>query len=357
MKKIIGISIALLIVIGLVLGAVKLVKKRKAEDANAKTATIYPIKVKVITPKTGEIKTTLKYLAIVKNSKEVTINSKFAGKIKCIVALGSKVKKGDVIVNIDETALKTSLKEVNSNIKAVKKLINADKVNIFAIKDTIARTKKLLKVKMASKEELETQKAKLANLEAKLTADEEKLKTLKDKKNNIENDLTYTTITSPIDGIVSSKFLNKGDNTFPGKPILKIASNEGNYLYIPLPKPYKEVIYKGKIYPLIPLHTTFNGVPVYKADVNDPTLIPNEKVDIKVVTFDGKGSLIPFDSLLSINGQNYIFDINGHPIKADVLATGSEGVVIANNVNSVIEANPDILLKIKAGHPIRIVNE
>jgi len=356
MKKIIGISIALLIVIGLVLGAVKLVKKRKAEDANTKTATIYPIKVKVIIPKTGEIKTTLKYLAIVKNSKEVTINSKFAGKIKCIAPLGSKVKKGDVIVNIDETALKTALKEVNSNMTSIKKMINADKVNIFALKDTLYRTRKLLNVKMASVEELENQKAKLANLEAKLTADKEKLKILKDKKDNIENDLTYTTITSPVDGIVSAKFLNKGDNTFPGKAILKIASNEGNYLYIPLPKPYKEVIYKGKTYPLIPLHTTFNGIPVYKADVNNPNLITGEKVDIKVVTFDGEGSLIPFDSLLSINGQNYIFDINGHPVKADVLATGSEGVVISNNVNSVIEANPDILLKIKAGHPITIEN-
>ena len=355
MKKI-KISIALLIVIGLVIGAVKLVKKRKAEDAREKTATIYPIKVKAITPKTGEIKTTLKYLAIVKNSKETTINSKFAGKINYIAPLGSKVKKGDVIVKIDDTALKTALKEVDSNIKSIKKLINADRVNIYALKDTIARTKKLLAVKMASQEEYETQRAKLANLRAKLTADIEKLKTLKAKKSNIQNDLTYAIITAPIDGIVSAKFLNQGDNTFPGKPILKIASNEGNYLYIPLPKPYKEIIYKGKTYPLILLHTTFNGVPAYKAEVNDSSLTPGEKVDIKVVTFDGEGSLIPFDSLLSINGQNYIFDINGHPIKANILATGEEGVVISNNVDEVIEANPDILLKIRAGHPITIEN-
>jgi len=356
MKKIVGISISILIVIGLIIGAVKLIKKRRAEDAKEKTAIIYPIKVPAITPKTGHIQTTLKYLAIVKNSKEVTINSKFAGKIKYVADLGNKVKKGDVIVKIDDTSLKTALKEVNSNIKAVKKLIDADKVNIAALKDTLYRTEQLLNVKMASIEELETQKAKLASLEAKLKADREKLYTLIAKRKDIKNDLTYAVITSPIDGIVSSKFLNKGDNAFPGKPIIKIASNEGNYLYIPLPKPYKEIVYKGKIYPLTPLNTTFNGIPVYKADVNDKNLVVGEKVDIKVVTFDGDATLIPFNTLLSINGKNYVFDTNGNPIKVNILATGEEGVVVKNNLPQIIKANPDILLKIKAGHPITIEN-
>jgi len=355
MKKV-KLLVFLIIVGVLVIGAVKLVKKRRAEDLKEKTATIYPIKVKSVTPKEGHIITTLKYLAIVKNSKEVTINSKFAGKINYVAKLGDKVKKGEIVAKIDDSNLRAALKEVNSNIEAVKKLIEADKVNINALKDTLYRTKKLLDVKMASVEEFETQKAKLASLEAKLKADKEKLKTLIAKRKNIQNDLTYAVITSPIDGTVSSKFLNKGDNTFPGKPIIKIASNQGNYLYIPLPKPYKEIIYKGKIYSLTPLHTTFNGIPVYKADVNDPNLVVGEKVDIKVVTFDGNATLIPFNTILSINGKNYVFDLNGKPIEINILATGEEGVVVSNQLNSIIEANPDILLKIKAGHPITIAN-
>jgi len=357
MKKLIAITVSVLILIGLVLGAVHLVKKRRAEDAKEKTATLYPIVVPAITPKKGHIATTLKYIALVKNSNETLVNSKFAGKITYIANLGSKVQKGEVIVKIDDTPLKSALKEVNSNIVSLKKLIDADKVNIAALKDTLYRTKKLLNVKMASIEELETQKAKLANLEAKLKADKEKLNSLYAKRKEIRNDLTYAVITSPIDGIVSSKFLNKGDNAFPGKPILKIASNNGNYLYIPLPKPYKEIIYKNKTYPLIPLHSTFNGIPVYKAAVNDPNLVTGEKVDIKVVTFDGNADLIPFNTLLSINGKNYVFDTKGNPIKVNILASGDEGVVVSNNLPKILEANPDILLKINAGHPIKVVNE
>ena len=356
MKKIIKISIALIIVIAAVLGAVKLIKKRRAEDANTPTAKIYPIAVNAVTPKTGHIKTTLDYLAIVKNNKNVIINSKFAGKIKCIANLGGYVTKGQVVVKIDDSNLKAELKSVNSQINSVKNLIEADRVNLATLIDTHKRTEKLLKVKMASIEQYNMEKAKIASLEAKLRADENKLKALKANKKAILENLTYTEIKSPISGIVSAKFLNKGDNTFPGKPILKITSTKGNYLFMPLAKPYKEIVYKNNIYKLIPLNSTFNGVPAYKADVNDKNLIEGEKVNVKVVTFDGNATLIPFDSILTINGKSYVFDTNGNPIKVTVLAEGNEGIVIKENLGNklILKANPDILLKIKAGYPVKI---
>ena len=357
MKKIIKISIALIVVIALVLGAVKLVKKRKAEDANTPTAKIYPIAVKAITPKTGHIKTTLDYLAIVKNNKNTTITSKFAGKIKCIAKLGSYVSKGQTIVKIDDSNLKAQLKSINSQIASIKNLINADKIDLSTLIDTHKRTAKLLKVKMASIEQFDAEKAKIAALEAKLSADENKLKSLKANKNAILENLTYTEIKSPINGTISAKFLNKGDNVFPGKPILKITADKGNYLFMPLAKPYKEIVYKNKTYKLIPLNSTFNGVPAYKADINDNSLIEGEKVNVKVVTFDGNATLVPFNSILTINGQSYVFDTNGNPIKVTILAEGNEGVVIKEDLGNklILKANPDILLKIKAGYPVKVV--
>ena len=356
MKKLIAISVSVLILIGLVLGAVHLVKKRRAEDAKMKTAIIYPINVPAIKPKIGHIKTTLRYIALVKNSQETIVNSKFAGKINYIAPLGSKVKKGEIVVKIDPTPLKTKLQQTNENINSMKNVIEADIINLRTLKDTHERTKKLLKVNMASIEQYNLESAKLASLKAKLKADRNKLNSLIALKKDILNDLSYAVIKSNVNGIVSAKFLNKGDNAFPGKPILKIASNTGNYLYIPLADNYKEIIYKNKTYKLIPLHSTFNGIPVYKANVKDPNLVTGEKVDINVVTFDGKATLIPFNTILSVNGKNYVFDKNGHPIKINILATGKQGVVVSNILPEIIEANPDLLLKIKAGYPVKIVN-
>ncbi len=358
MKKIIKISIALIVIIVLVLGAVTLIKKRKKEDANTPTAKIYPIAVEVIKPKKGHIKTSLDYLAIVKNNKNTTITSKFAGKIKCIANLGGYVRKGEVVVKIDDSNLKAQLKSINSQIASIKKLINADKINLSTLIDTHKRTAKLLKVKMASIEQYNAEEAKIASLKAKLSADESKLKSLKANKNAILENLTYTQIKSPVNGIISAKFLNKGDNAFPGKPILKITADKGNYLFMPLAKPYKEIVYKNKTYKLIPLNSTFNGVPAYKADIEDNSLIEGEKVNVKVVTFDGNATLVPFNSILTINGENYVFDTDGNPIKITVLAQGNEGVVIKENINKpILKADPDILLKIKAGYPVKVVNE
>ena len=355
--KVVKIGVALLVVAGLVVGAVKLVKKRKAEDAATKTAKIYPVVVNSITPTKKEVKTTLDYIALVKNNKDVVVNSKFAGQIKSIVNLGDRVSKGEIVVRIDDTTLRAKLNEVNNQIKAIQKEINADKINLETLKQTHARTAKLLKVGLASVEQFNAEKAKIANLEAKLKADLEKLKSLNDNKKAIVNDLAYSEIKSPVDGIVSAKFLNRGDNVFPGKPILKIASTGGNYLYLPLAKPYKEVVYKGQTYPLIALNETFNGVPAYKADVNDKSLISEELVDVKVVTFDGVGTLLPFDAILSVNSKNYVFDTRGNPIEVNVIATGKEGVVVSNEINKpIIVAKPDILLKIKAGYPVKVEN-
>ena len=359
MKKIFKVLIILIVIVILVIGAVTLVKKRKEEDAKIPPAKIYPITIKAIKPKHGHIITTLKYLALVKSNKSILITSKFAGKINYIAKLAQKVKKGEIVVKIDDSNLKAQLKSINSQISAIKDLINADKINLQTLKDTHKRTEKLLKVKMASIEQYNLEKAKIASLKAKLKADESKLKSLIANKKAIISNLSYAEIKSPINGIVSAKFLNKGDNAFAGKPILKISANKGNYLFMPLAKPYKEVIYKNKIYNLIPLNSTFNGVPAYKADVNDNKLIEGEKVNVKVVTFDGNATLVPFNSILTINGKNYVFDTNKNPIEVHILASGEEGVVIKENLKNklILKANPDILLKIKAGYPVRIVNE
>jgi len=357
MKKIIKISIFLLIIIGLIIGAVILVKKRKAEDANQPTAQIYPINVTAISPKKGHIITTLPYLAIVKNDKNVNITTKFAGKIKCIANLGGYVTKGQRVVEIDNSDLKAKLKEVNAKIKAIKGKIEAENIALQNLLATHERTKKLLKVKMASIEQYQTEESKIAALKAQIKADKDSLNALYSQKNAIINDLKYTVIKSPINGIISQKFANKGDLAFPGRPILQISSNKGTYLFIALPKKEKKIIYKNKIYPLINLHSTFNGLLSFKAKVNDKNLVAGEKVKIKVVTFDGNATLIPYSALLSINGKNYVFDTDGKAHKIDVIAEGSEGVVTDSKIEfDIIQASPDILLKIKAGYPIKIEN-
>jgi multidrug efflux pump subunit AcrA (membrane-fusion protein) len=357
MKKLIAITISVLIAVGLVLGAVKLVKKRKAEEAKLETAKIYPIVVKTAQPKENAT-LTYPYLALVKNDSTVTITTKFTGKVKEIAQTGQKVNKGEIVAKIDDTNLKTNLKMINDKINSIKEKLNAENITLKNLIATHKRTKALLDVKMASIEEYQMEESKIASLKAQIKADKNNLTSLKSQKEAILNDLKYTQISSPVDGIVSSKFVNKGDNAFPGKPLLTIASKDGNYLFVVLPDNYKQAIYKNKMYNLIPLHTTFNGVPAYKIDVNDKNLILGEKIKIKLVSFSGNATILPYDAILTINGKNYVFIPNGNQAQVKeitILAKGIEGVAIKEDINSpVIVAKPDILLRIKAGYPIKV---
>ncbi|GAX87876.1 conserved hypothetical protein [Lebetimonas natsushimae] len=358
MKKLIAWSIVILIAIGLVIGGVKLVKKRKAEEAKLAAAKIYPIVVKTIQPKT-QATLTYPYLALVKNDSQITVTTKFTGKVTCIVNAGEVVHKGVIVAKIDDTNLKANLKATNEKIKSLREKLNAENITLKNLIATHKRTAALLKVKMASIEQYQAEESKLASLKAQIQADKNTLHSLKAQKTAILNDLKYTEIKSPIDGVIAQKFVNKGDNAFPGKPLLTIATNKGNYLFVAVPDNFKKAIYKNKMYNLIALNSTFNGIPSYKINVNDKNLILGEKVKIKLVSFNGNATILPYNSILTINGKNYVFIPNGKHAQikeVHILAKGTEGVAVKEKINSpVIISKPDILLRIKAGYPIKIM--
>jgi len=311
-------------------------------------------------PKVEEKTLTLPYIATVKNDKEVIINTKFVGKIKYIKNLGEKVKKGEMVLLIDDTDLKAKLTEIDSKINSIKQKISAEKINLSNLLKTHYRTKKLLEVKMASIEQYQNEESKIATLKSQLKIDKENLKALYENKKSVQNNLTYAQITSTIDGVVSAKFLNKDDLALAGKPILKITPKKGNYLFVLLPNEYQNIIYNNKIYPLTKLNATYNGLKTFKATVDDSNLVNGEKKEIKVVTYKGKGIFLPFDAILSINGKNFVFEVteNGvKPIEVKILASGERYLLIDKELqNPLIVAKPDILLKIKSGHPIKLKN-
>jgi len=356
--KILKIAIPILLAVVLAISGMSLIKKRQEADKKLPPAEKIAITVKTITPSISEKTLSLPYFATVKNDNEVVINSKFAGKILYIKNLGDKVVKGEVVAKIDNTDLEAKLSEINSQISSVEQKLNAEKINLNNLLKTHARTKKLLDVKMASIEQYEAEKSKIATLKAQIKADQNSLIALKENKKAILNNMTYTTLKAPIDGVISAKFANKDDLALMGKPILKISPKNGSYLFITLPKKYNEIIYKNKIYPLTPLNATFNGLKTFKANVEDSSLINGEKVNIKVVEYRGKGVFVPYEAILSVNGKNYIFEvIDNKPnvVEVNIKARGEKYILIDKEItNPVIVAKPDILLKIKSGHPIKI---
>jgi len=351
----------LAIVALLAVGGAVVIKKKQALDDNQSVAKIYPIISKATDTKVDNVTLTSSYIAQVKNDKEVVINTKFAGKILKIKNLGDKVKKGDVVVVLDNSDLKAKLEELNAKENSLKNTISAQKITLNNLLASLKRTKALLKVKMASIEELQNFENKIATTRAQITANKNSLKEISANKKAILNSITYTEITSPVEGVVSAKLFNLGDNAFTGKPILKITPKNGNYLSLALTKEYKEIVYKDKVYTLTPLKASFGGVKLFKANIDDNSLVTGQKVDVDVVLFKGEATLIPYDSILSIDGKSYVFIYKNGKVaskEVHIIESGKEGVVIKEPLNAkVLVSKPDILLKIKGGYPVKLENQ
>ncbi|AEA34378.1 efflux RND transporter periplasmic adaptor subunit [Hippea maritima] len=354
-KKLVSIVLVVLIAIGIV----ALVKKRKSELAKLPTAKVYPVVVKTIKPKLENFYLSLSGLGLIKSSIDMIITSKLSGRLMYVKNIGDKVKKGEVIARLDVSATKAAISQAISQQKSLKAKLSAATLTLKNLELTHKRTAELLKVKGASIEQFQKEEDQLASVSSQISSLKSQIKATKSNIKHLRILLSYGIIKSPVDGVVSKKFLNTGDVVMPGKPICSISSTGGKYLLLRLPEDIKPqgVIFEGKYHKVIPLHSTFNGLDEYKADI-DTTLNTNARVKVGVVIFKGKAIKLPFDAVLSDDGKNYVFIAKGNksiPKQIKIIASGEEGLAVLDKGllgKKLILAKPDIFIKLRGGVPI-----
>lgn len=355
MKKIIWIIIAAL----LVGGGVVVVKKKKQAMAKIPPMKVYQQVVSTTTPKNEDILLTLPALAEVRSDQDVVLSSKLSSRITAMVKSGDMVTKGQVVVTLDHDELLAKKEAIALQIASLEAEIAAQQVALDTTLASHKRTKALLDARGASVEQYDAEKSKIASLRAGLKGLASKKGVLEQNGKEVANLLSYAVITSPIDGIVSSTSANVGVIAMPGKPLLSIQADSGKYLLIRSAddiKP-KAVILADQTYPVTALNHTFRGLDEYRADVRTNNS-SGERLPVRLVIYQGKGTMIPLSALLQKEGQTLCFTPdNGHarPVPVQVIASGSEGVVVEGLTNTqVITAKPDILLKLLAGVPIQV---
>ena len=346
-KKIFKILLALLVIALIVIGGVKVIKAKKAKDAQTPQAKIYPVVVSQMRPKISTVKLTLPYLAEVENDKDVKLASRIAARVLLITPSGSSVQKGEVVVKLDTT-------DIQSSLQSIKEQIKATRISLNNLKQTHKRTLNLLRVKGASIEQSQKEESALASMRASLSA-------LKQKELALKNALSYATITSPVNGIVSKNFVSKGGLSAPAKPLLSISAKNGFFLLVRVPSDItiKGVIWHGKPYKATALGTTFNGLAEYRVYTDDAKLTTGDRVEVDVIVYNQEGILLPFDAILNIDGKSYVLEIEKDRAVAKevhILQSGQEGVVVAENLagKNIVVAKPDILLKLTSGYRLQV---
>ena|SRR5690554_297758 len=154
------------------------------------------IKVDAITAKVSNMDTRQTIDGNFMANREVKLNADIQGKIDVVkVDLGSEVKKGQILIELDNSLLKLQLESVKIQVKDLEK--DYERYRILTEADAI-------------------QKAKLDKIQLQLQS-------AIIQRRTIEEQINKTTIRAPFDGTITHKFVEIGAFAAPGVPLLQLS--------------------------------------------------------------------------------------------------------------------------------------
>ena len=368
----------LIAVAALIWGGMYALTSRKAQLAAAPRPAPLPAIVEAVTIPAGGEPLTLPALATVSSDQSVTLSTKLTGRVLRVLRKeGDRVEKGELLAELDAAEIQakraaTQQQQTNLDYEIASKeaALEALKVALANAEESHGRTQELLAVKWVSIEQAQTEETQIAALAAQIAAAHQAIAALHAGKRVFDQTLKesdallgYARVISPINGTLAVRYVQEGDLALPGKPLFSLTGQHDRYLTLRLPPDLavREILWNGSRLPLIPRNATNpNGLAEYRSPVPpDAKAVEGEQVQVSVVAAPGTGPVIPVDSLLSVNGRDFVFVWNeGKVAKEPVTVThrGVEGVRVKEALagKTLLSAMPDILLRVSSGVPVRV---
>ena len=186
----------------LILGVVYFTFLRKPKDE---------VRYLTETVKRGDINQTIVASGTVRSNNRVEVGAQVSGKItKINVTLGQEVKKGDLIATIDSLTQNNNLDEAKSKLKVYQAQRKSASVKYQVAQSKFNRISNLYKLNSISQDEYESAKEELEVAKASVAEYDELIAQASISVKTAQTNLSYTSITSPIDGVVISIPVSEG---------------------------------------------------------------------------------------------------------------------------------------------------
>jgi RND family efflux transporter MFP subunit len=216
MKKHLPKILLILILLLLAAVAVFLVHHRKSELSGMDTVPAPALPVHVSEVETGAVAQTRHYLGIIEPVVSARIAARVTGYLDSVpVDTGHRVRKNQVIAEIDDRLLKKEL----SGLKAELKGARAD---LADRKQRYERRKALYKKGHATEESLDAAQSAFVSARSRVS-------TLSARIESARVSLGYATIQAPFDGVVTRRHKDPGDLVTPGQALYQIEDTAGGY--------------------------------------------------------------------------------------------------------------------------------
>lgn len=352
--------------------------------------------VKVTEAKKSSISISVEYAGKVTPIEEVTIASKLPGKAEIVnVDVGSEVQKGDLLFSLDT-------RSANAQLYQSKAAVDSAQANlVMSIDSSIAqqvtqleaaaqqaqlqyddakrsydRIQSLYSVEAASKQQLENAETYLKNAELQLNTAKGNLKILKEKaapqtaaiaSAQLEQakaayeaasvQVSDSTVTAPITGIVSMRNIDEGEFVASGIPVFTVINSSTVAVTLSVPDTVVEKLHAGG---LVPVKITalpdreFSGT----IDTISPAADPKTQAYTVKLRLDNPGYLIkpgmlakvllpleskeaiitvPNEAILVEDSIQYVYIVESGKVKKTAVSTGLSNDKITEVTNGLSE--------------------
>ncbi len=141
----------------------------------------------------------------------VQVGSQVSGRIAELnVDFNSVVKKGQVLAKIDPQVYQAALEQAQANLTVAEGNLEKAKVQLSEAERVAARQKALFEKQLIAQADAETAESNAAAARAQVTVANGSLSQARAAKRQAEVNLAYTTISSPISGLVISRAVELG---------------------------------------------------------------------------------------------------------------------------------------------------
>lgn len=217
-KKTLFIIMAIVVIVGLVVGFT-LVKKSSNNKPKYRTEKVSRGDIEAVVTATG----TLNPVVLVQ------VGSQVSGRIeKIYVDFNSKVKKGDILAELDQSQLKAQIEQNQANYQNAIASVERAKVSLEIAQKNYERAKSLFEKNLISSQEKDQAEAAYLQAKADLVSAEARAAQAKYQLDASKVNLSYAIIRSPIDGVVVSRNVNVGQTvaaSFQAPTLFEIAND------------------------------------------------------------------------------------------------------------------------------------
>lgn len=187
---------------------------------NVRTDSGTPQEYPLMVVKPQDKSLSVKYTAVLEGKQDVEVRPEVSGLItKVCVEEGAKVRKGQVLFIIDEVPYEAAYQKAKATVATAE-------ANLANAKLTLDGKEELFKEKVISDFELRTAQNSYNSAEAALMQAKAELR-------NAENNLSYTLVKSPVDGVAGMTSFRIGALVSPtmAEPLINVSDNSQMHAY------------------------------------------------------------------------------------------------------------------------------